>query len=376
MPLLARGQSSDGNRPVLDLFTPTIDPFAEIDALCDVAALAFQVLDVSDHDKRANPVQVYPATAGDRAPVNIADLWPAGDKLAVGHYVARWTAPATENIGLHEIRWYVTATAGAPEQMLSEQFDVVAEGVPSSPTGYALVSDLREEGVTLAEAHDTRIARLILFASQYIERVTGRFFEPRPMTLLVDGSGGRIQLLGHPIIAINSVKMYVGMYAEFGTLPVIPSFFRIYNRHLTAGLLDPDDREDPRLEFFHWSDLLGVHSTPAGHLGLGSLVWLPGVQNVIIDGLFGYTDPDGTAIGRTPELIRHVTKLLVLRELPRMTDLTRREDAQKRWRLTSERTRDQGYNLEANRLYGSFTGDPEIDNILVTFQRPAQFGGA
>ncbi len=46
---------------------------------------------------------------------------------------------------------------------------------------------------------------LILLAGQYIERVTGRFFEPPPMTLLVDGSGGRIQLLGHPIIAINSV---------------------------------------------------------------------------------------------------------------------------------------------------------------------------
>lgn len=38
-------------------------------------------------------------------------------------------------------------------------------------------------------------------ASQYIDRVTGRFFEPRPMTLTVDGSGGHIQLVGHPIIS-------------------------------------------------------------------------------------------------------------------------------------------------------------------------------
>ncbi len=240
--------------------------------------------------------------------------------------------------------------------------------------GYATVADLRDEGVTAADASDDRVDRLIALASQYVDRVTGRFFEPRALTLTLDGSGGRTLLIGHPIISINSVKMFVGMFAEFGVLPVIPSFFRIYNRHLTQGLLDPDDREDPKLEFFHWSDLLGVHATPAGHLGLGSLVWLPGVQNVVIDGVFGYTDPDGSPTGRTPDLIRHVTKLIVLREIPRMTDLTRREERQKRWRLVGERTRDQGYNLEALRLHGSFTGDPEIDNVLVAFQRPAQLG--
>jgi hypothetical protein len=71
-----------------------------------------------------------------------------------------------------------------------------------------------------------------------------------------------------------------------------------------------------------------------------------------------------------------VTKLLALRELPRMTDVDRREDAQRRWRLTSERTRDQSYTLEALPLTGAFTSDPEIDNILVAFVRPADFGAA
>lgn len=370
MAFLARGQSSDGANPVLDLFTPVAG------ALADVASLGFQIFDVSDDAKRTAPVQVFPVTAGDRAPVNVTDAWPAGDKLATGHYLARWTPPANEAIGRHEIRWFIEATAGAPEQVVREEFDVLAEGAGSSAYGYALVSDLRDEGVTANDAADARLARLVLLASQYIDRVTGRFFEPRPMTLTVDGSGGRIQLLGHPIIAVSSVKMFVGMFAEFGVLPVIPSFFRIYNRHLTQGLLDPDDREDPRLEFFHWSDLLGVHATPAGHLGLGSLVWLPGVQNVVIDGLFGYTDPDGTQVGRTPELIRHVTKLLVMREVPKMTDLTRREERQKRWRLLEEKTRDQSYRLDVLKLTGSYTGDPEIDNVLVAFHRPAQAGAA
>jgi hypothetical protein len=113
-----------------------------------------------------------------------------------------------------------------------------------------------------------------------------------------------------------------------------------------------------------------------GGLGLSSLVWPRGQQNVTVQGIFGYTEPDGSPTGRTPELIRHATKLLVLRELPLLADIDAREDAQKRYRLTSERTRDQSYTLEALRLHGAFTGDPAIDNILVAFARPPDFGAA
>ena len=159
-------------------------------------------------------------------------------------------------------------------------------------------------------------------------------------------------------------------------LAVDPTLYRIYNRHLTQGLLLPDDRDDPKLEFFHGSDLGGVRFEPAGALGLASLVWPRGQQNVMVRGVFGYTEPDGSPTGSTPTLIRQVTKLLVMRDLPRLTDLDRREDAQRRWRLTSERTRDQAYTLEALKLQGAFTGDPEIDNILVAFVRPADLGAA
>jgi hypothetical protein len=370
MPAIARGQSSDGTNPVLELFTPVRG------VLADAAEVAFQIFDVSDDGKRASPVLVFPSVPETRAPVNTGELWPAGDKLGPGHVVARWSAPTDEPIGAHEMRWFVRSAPGAIEQVFTVDFDVLAADAGSYRSGYALVSDLRDEGVSTAEATDARLARLIGLASQYVDRMTGRFFEPRPLTLTLDGSGGRMLLLGHPIIAVRDATLLVAMPVEVGELPVTQGFFRVCNRHLTQGLLDPDDRENPRLEFFHESDLLGVHTTPAASLGLGSLVWLRGVQNVVVSGLFGFTDPDGSAVGRTPDLIRHVTKLLVLREIPAMTDTVLRDDRQKRWRLVGERTRDQGYNLDPLRAQGGFTGDPEIDAIIASYQRPPQLGAA
>jgi hypothetical protein len=367
---IARGQSSDGANPVLELFTPVRG------VLADAAAVELQVFDVSDETKRATPVQVFPIAAGARAVVSTTDLWPVGDKLGPGHVIARWTPATDEPLGLHEVRWFVRSTPGAPEQLVIAELDVLVEGAGSHRSGYALVSDLRSEGVTTTDAPDSRLARLIRLASQYVDRFTGRFFEPRPMTMTLDGSGGRAQLLGHPIIAVGEVKMSLAMPAQVGELPVRPSFFRVYNRHLAQGLLDPDDRENPRLEFFHESDLLRVHARPAASLGLGSLVWLRGAQNVIVDGLFGYTDPDGSAVGCTPDLIRHVTKLLVMRELPAMTDVAQREERQNRWRIVSERTRDQGYDLDRLRLQGGVTGDPALDAVLVAYQRPPQLGSS
>jgi hypothetical protein len=369
VPALARGQSSSCASPALDLFTQVNG------VLIDVGALEFQVFDVSDPGKQQNPVQVFPETEGARAPVNIGALCPAGDKRSTGHFVARWTPPVDEAIGTHEVRWFFRLTPTSPEQTFREEFEVLVEVAGFSGTGYAFVSDLREEGITAADISDARLQRLIAQASRYIERITGRFFEPRVQTLTIDGSGGRALPLGHPIIALDGVFIDSSPFSP-GDLGVDPSVFRVYNRHLTQGLLLPDDRDDPKLEFFHGSDLGGVRFEPAGALGRASLVWPRGQQNVTVRGVFGYTEPDGSPTGSTPTLIRQVTKLLVMRDVPRLTDLDRREDAQRRWRLTSERTRDQAYTLEALKLHGAFTGDPEIDNILVAFMRPPDLGAA
>jgi hypothetical protein len=233
---------------------------------------------------------------------------------------------------------------------------------------YAAVFDLRAEGIAEADASDARLEQLLAQASRYIERVTGRFFEPRVQELTVDGTGGRVLPLGHPIISIDAVIIDASPFSA-GDTPVDPTVYRVYNRHLTQGLFLPDDRDNPKLELLYGDG-------PVGALGLGSFRWPRGQQNITVQGTFGYTEPDGSPMGKTPELIRHATKLLVMRQLPLLANADEREDAQRRFRLTSERTRDQSYTLEALRLHGAFTGDPEIDNILVAFVRPPDCGAA
>ena len=115
-------------------------------------------------------------------------------------------------------------------------------------------------------------------------------------------------------------------------------------------------------------------------LGALILVFPIGQQNVKLVGVFGYTEWDQSITqGKTPELIKHVTKLLVIRNLAKLSKTSQRFDAIARSRITSERTRDQSYTLSAlgNAQTGAFfTGDPEIDHVLAYFQRPPSLGAA
>jgi hypothetical protein len=222
---------------------------------------------------------------------------------------------------------------------------------------YVSIAELREEGVTESDASDARLERLIALAERTIENVTGRFFEPRIQVITLDGSGTSGLRLPQPVIAIDWVATdpAPGRLAE---ALLEPTRYRVFNRHIATGLFAPDDREDPRLEL------------------VGDAVWPLGRQNIVVRGWFGYTDPDGSPLGRTPAPIRQATMLLVLRELPRLVDVDARAESRNRGRIVSERTRDQAYTLQALASVGAFTGDSEIDGLLVRYLRPPDLGAA
>lgn len=366
MAALARLQTADCSLPTLDVYTQVNG------LLTNVYALSYQIWDKST----GTPVQVFPATSGNKMAVDIANDCPTGGRLSTGHYVATWTVPAGENIGTHQIRWYIQLSPSVAEQIYIEEFEVLPDiSASGEDPGYVTVADMRDEGVPTSIS-DALLARRINLASRFVEQATKRFFTPREMTIKVDGTGGAKILLSDPIIAIEEVLFDTTPWAPSAT-QIEMDLLRVYNRHLSQNLQSPDDRNNPKIELFHPSEMLTHYGSSMR--SWSRLVFPEGQQNVTITGVFGYTDYDGANVqGKTPELIKHATKLIVIRELDRMTQIGARFDAQNRHRLTSERTRDQAYTLEAlGNLRGySFTGDPQIDNILANYLRPPALGAA
>ncbi len=351
MVALARGGQSSAAQPTLDAYITSAAGF-----LAAPFALAFTIHDISTDELRASPAQVYPSSG--RQSVNLTT-----DLVSLGRYAAAWTVPAGEPLGRHEIRWYATRESGAAEVAWREEFDVLAAGagVGHWHGGYALVSDLRAEGLAPADVSDARLQVLIAKWSAMIDRWTGQHFEPRWAELEIYGDGTPSLRPGSPIVAIESV-IYDG-----DTAAIPAADLRIFNRHL-RGLVDPDDRATPRIQYadvLRWSK--------------GSLVRM--------SGLFGYTEPDGSFTGATPPLIIEALKLLVIRDAPRrVADAEASFEARNRYRLTSERTREQSYTLGPARGTSGTgsssgtsdgpSGDPEIDSLLEMYMRPMAIASA
>ncbi len=153
---------------------------------------------------------------------------------------------------------------------------------------YCTLTDLRDEGFAKCDVTDRRAQSKLDDAAALIESLLGQWFEPRALTIRVDGRGTSELLLETPIISVAEVRVvnFDGTLQE----PIPATEYVVYNRHLSMGLLNPDDRQNPRIAF------TGTKSWIApGHP-------LPGVtrserffheerQNFQILGRFGYTDP-------------------------------------------------------------------------------------
>lgn len=372
MPSLARGQASDCSNPELDLFTKVNG------ILTDVYSLEFVIEE--DVTNPGSPVQVYPGAG--RETVDVGTLCPTGDKISTGHYIAKWTPELTEPIGTHIIRWYFKLTASSPEQTFSEEFEILAEATASSSDGYCTVAQLRAEGVPSTGVNaktDAELQELITRVSKKIDKFTGRFFEARSMDFKVDGTGRRGILLGDPIIDITTITILGDDLTADQDVDL--NDVRIYNRHISQNLTNPDDRDSPKIEFLEVDERNDFGSHRAHYL-FHPHRWPEGTQNVQIVGIFGYTEYDGSPYGQTPEDIAEAACLMVLRLLdPAYSSRYKRDDAMNRWRVTEYKTRDQTIKYaDPSKFgvgpagFGGYTGDPYIDSILAQYTRPPIFG--
>jgi hypothetical protein len=228
---------------------------------------------------------------------------------------------------------------------------------------YATVAELRDEGVTPAQADDARLVALLDEASRTIDQVTGWFFEPRVLSLRLEGRGTPTIEPPFPPIRIDRLRI--------GSLDISldPRDTIIVGAPIQPGF------DGPRITLRHGRRFPrrdGTLPLPS----MFSMAPLPVLDDTILaDGVWGYTEFDGTALGRTPSEIRRACMLLALRGVPPLGD-DAAWDARNRWRIVSERTRDQSYQLAPNDAFGALTGDPEADRILRRYRRPAGLGAA
>jgi hypothetical protein len=368
--MLQRSTASSFSNPVLDVWTlianTAIDASSAL-MIGDPFALGFQIWDLSTV---TSPTQVFPTTPGQFQAVDL--VTPGVNRLGVGHFVANWTPGSTENLGLHQVVWQMTPTNGATPQTFRTDFDIITAGVPVKGPMYARLSQLRDEGFTVSQLSDVRAVQLIGRASKMVDRITRRFFEPRYRTYNLDGEAGPSQKIGDPIIALDSAYIDNDL--------VDPTTYRVFNRHITDGLTNPDDRADPRLQFNRITRTLSRIDVFDRPFANREIFW-PGPKNVQVNGLFGYTDPDpDIQVGVTPDAINLVTMMIVARETALIGNPDDRKDAHAP-DAQQLRTRDQTIvfspsrnNLIPSGAVGEFTGDPEIDDILARYMAPPFIG--
>ncbi len=245
-------------------------------------------------------------------------------------------------------------------------------------------------------------------AADYIERITERFFYPKWIELKVNGEGLYDLVLEHPIVSVSELHVREDTNRAGRDSLIAPSSYVVFNRHVqgrkrfdpivptrpdgfldapgdgSGGLTNPDDREAPQIRFRSPNRVhLGVPSVRSqlspytrfqgpGSIGIRDTGFHVGNQNILVRGWFGYTAPDLS----TPSDIFRLGDLLAERQTILRWGSKDIADRERMRHLTiMEKTDTHLWMGEAkNRLAGPFTGDPEIDQLLIAYRRQGQGG--
>ena len=132
---------------------------------------------------------------------------------------------------------------------------------------------------------DPELQSLINLFTNFIDMVTGWWFEPRAMVFDLDGRGTEILQLPVPICTVTKVELLDQSYEPAAEELDLDSVV-IYNRHLTQRLINPDDRKNPKL---------ALVSSGVGPSPIVVSQWPHGFQNTRITGVFGFTEFDSTS---------------------------------------------------------------------------------
>ena len=293
-------------------------------------------------------VQVYPPTG--RATVDLNDC-PVGHRIGSGNFVAEWTVPSAEPIGIHEIHWFYKESVAHPEKTEAFEFAVTLPASLTPDDLYVSVQDIRDEGITVSELSDDRALALTTGWQAWFDSMTGQWFNRKELTLQFDGNGSRVLWLPVPIIELTA--LYIN--DDFNN-PVDTSYYTVYNRYYPE-----DDRKNPRIKMKRRTSDDIFSAVSDYKFNVGDL-------NQQLVGAFGYVDQDGS----TPHLVKRAIMQLIIATMEIYADGDL--DAMRSGRVIEEVT--DRHRIEYANLYDDImawnpTGLSDVDLALRMYRRPA-----
>lgn len=320
--------------------------FAQLEGvLTDAWRVRLQIWDHSDPEE---PVRLLPAASED--PDEAVDVTTGAGHRGVGQYAANdpetdlpWTPPAGVKRG--RVLWLVQMLEDGEVAEVAREFQTIS-GVLTAQMGYALVQDLRDEGLSTAYS-DAR-------AQQELERwrdivhlhCRQRFF-PVLEDRRVKGRDTRLVQLQEPLYGLRSISCG-GVALSAGTVTVTGA----------TGT----ERRDPKLEMF---------SSQGGIYARNSADAFPSHLPIVVSGVWGFVEPE--TLG-APIILRDA----VVRGA--IISLTGSFSGASSALLKSEKTDDHQvqYATEVRplRVGGlSILRDPAIREVLTLLRAPIGIGG-
>lgn len=211
---------------------------------------------------------------------------------------------------------------------------------------YTTATELYDEGLDQTEYDDADyVNSRILTAQNIIERVTGKWFDSRPLTVKVDGSGAQEIRMPAPIISVTKIERKTSP-TTWEDLSLVQ--FEVYDDM-------PFDWDNPIIAVENFENSIDV--------GGVALLFPVGRRNIRVTGNFGWVmDSSGT----TPKDIVLATKLLAKEILPFVGDNSLDEFLAGRG-IKREETKEHHYERFQGAALGTMTGNPSVDLILKNY---------
>jgi len=220
---------------------------------------------------------------------------------------------------------------------------------------YIDLAYLRANGISESDLSDADATIKIASAQQYIDNITGIFFESQALVFQIDGTGHETLYLPFPIITLTSITQIFINSSEV----LEASSYKAYDRVSVSKFID--DRGNPKVKRVN---SLGTITPTVPDTT--DLKFTRGSLNFELAGNFGWLNEDD----ETPEDIQRIMVKLIYWDIKDIADPTRPIPLQLT-RLEAEVSDLHSYQLSSLAGLGKtapFTGDPEIDTVLLRYQ--------